>query len=330
MKEPKKEPVPRFAEPDPALAATDPGDPPFVAPQSESVNLPPRPPMAGAATRDFSHLDPETAARAARIVDAYQKSRSRSPEEFEADFRKPAHRDSLDVFVDALHQAKPAVHRPAPAAAPGRSRSAGPDEERPSAAPRQHSTPPDSPEAIRSSRSPVVQDLTEPDPPTYDPAAEGEGDRITLPSLRRQRKQARMRMIAGIAAVLVVALAGGGWALLHLEGDSAATAPAGAPMEPVSAPMHAPSAAAAAAPGTTAPIATAPVATAPVATGAAPSAPGTPSANAAVAPSASAQPSASVAAPAAPPSTHHAPGSTSRTRTPKPARVEPPGSELLQ
>ncbi|WP_394843664.1 hypothetical protein LZC95_42275 [Pendulispora brunnea] len=177
------------------------------------------------AAREFSHLDRETAARAARIVNQYERDYARLAEEAVASTEA----ESIGVFVESFQRAKPVVHESAEEAAaiprsdllPG-VRILEWDEEK-QRAPRNgserrdrpNSTPPDSPDAIRASRraKALQAELAAAQVAMAEPAAEdavSDGDRITHPSIHRRRERRQLTILVLVAVVLGIVA----WALL--------------------------------------------------------------------------------------------------------------------
>ncbi|WP_394833173.1 hypothetical protein LVJ94_42395 [Pendulispora rubella] len=177
------------------------------------------------AAREFSHLDRDTAARAARIVNQYERDYARLAEEAVAS----TDAESIGVFVEAFQRAKPvAQESPEEAAAPRSELLPGVrilewDEEK-QRTPRNgsehrerpNSTPPDSPDALRASRraKALQADLAAAQAAMAESAAEedavSDGDRITHPSLHRRRERRQLAILVAVAVVLGIVA----WALL--------------------------------------------------------------------------------------------------------------------
>jgi len=198
MKEPKKEPVPSPDESDPKTAATDPDAPPREANREPARN--------GIDEGDFSHLDPETAARAARIVDAYQRNRASHPDAAEVDPNVQSHdRSPAPVTVGAAHSSNGGGLLPGVRIRPWD------EQERPAAlGERPNSTPPDSPDAIRASRRAMASQ------PEFAPEPAADDERITHPSVLRRRQRNRFLVLACVVIVAILAAI----AILKFNSDS--------------------------------------------------------------------------------------------------------------
>jgi len=226
MKESKKQPGPFGTDPDSAYAATDPGPPTFGegAPKDRVVRKSAElQEDVLRAAREFSHLDRETAQRAARIVNQYERDYARLAEEAVAS----ADAESIGVFVETFQRAKPVVHEAAGEAKTPRTdllpgvrilewdeekqrtpRNGAEHRERP------NSTPPDSPDAIRASRraKALQAELAAAQAAMAEPAQEAisDGDRITHPSIHRRRERQQLATLLVVAVVLGIIA----WALL--------------------------------------------------------------------------------------------------------------------